>query len=123
MRRAIPRQTKRPPRSGVKKRLGARQRDALIEEATVDAHDESEQRVGFLTMLEEQLACPFTTNILGTPVRVERVDLNDADEIVAVCRRGRQRQLIPLVNLPLPSPPPVGWEWIEAYRHWARGKR
>jgi hypothetical protein len=107
----------------VRKRLGARQRDALIEEATVDAHDESEQRVGFLTMLEEQLACPFTTDILGVPIRVERVNLNDADEIVAVCRRGRQRQMIPLFNLPLPSPPPVGWEWIEAYRHWVRGNR
>jgi hypothetical protein len=51
------------------------------------------------------------------------VDLNDAEEIVAICRRGRQRQLIPIVNLPLPSPPPVGWEWIEAYRHWVRSGR
>jgi hypothetical protein len=63
------------------------------------------------------------TEILGTAVRVERVDLNDADEIVAICRRGRQRQMIPILNLPLPSPPPTGWEWIEAYRHWARGGR
>jgi hypothetical protein len=47
-------------------------------------------------------------------------DLNDAEEIVAICRRRRQRQLIPIVNLPLPSPPPAAWEWIEAYRHWAR---
>ena len=31
----------------------------------------SEQCVGFLTMLEEHLACPFTTAILGTPVQVE----------------------------------------------------
>ena len=56
-------------------------------------------------------------------VHVERVDLNDAEEIVAICRRGRQRQLIPIVDLPLPSPAPVGWEWIEAYRHWVRGGR
>jgi hypothetical protein len=74
-------------------------------------------------MLEEHLVLPFTTDILGMPVRVERVDLNDADEIVAMCRRGRQRQTILLLNLPLPSPPPVGWEWIEAYRYWARGQR
>jgi hypothetical protein len=121
MARRIPSPTKRRRVRDVRKRLGVRQREALIEEATVDAYGESEQRVGFLTMLEEQLACPFTTDILGTPVRVERVDLNDADEIVAICRRGRQRQLIPILNLPLPSPPPIGWEWIEAYRHWARG--
>jgi hypothetical protein len=95
----------------------------LIEEAIVDAYGEAEQRVGFLTMLEEHLAVPFTTEILGTDARVDRVDLNDADEIVAVCRRGRHRQIIPILNLPLPLPPPAGWEWIEAYRLWARGGR
>jgi hypothetical protein len=104
-------------------RLGTRPLTALIEEAIVDAYGESEQRVGFLTMLEEHLSVPFATEILGTPVRVERVDLNDAEEIVAICRRGRLRQPIPILDLPLPSPPPPGWEWIEAYRHWARGGR
>ena len=111
--------TKRGPRP----RLSPRQLTSLIEEAIIDAYGESEQRVGFLTMLEEHLACPFTTAILGTPVRVERVELSDADEIVAICRRGRARQLIPILNLPLPSPPPPGWEWIAAYRSWARGNR
>ena len=110
-------------RTTVRKKLGRRQLEALMEEALIDAYGESEQRVGFLTMLENHLAVPFTTDILGAPVRVERVDLNDAEEIVAICRRGRQRQLIPILNLPLPSPPPVGWEWIEAYRHWVRGGR
>jgi hypothetical protein len=104
-------------------RLSPRQLTALVEEAIIDAYDESEQRVGFLTMLEEHLACPFPTVILGTPVQVERVGLNDVDEIVAICRRGRERQLIPIINLPLPSPPPTGWEWIAAYRHWARHNR
>jgi hypothetical protein len=116
----------RTPRTGertARKALGKRQLEELIEEAVIDAYGESEQRVGFLTMLEDRLAVPFTTDILGAPVRVERVDLNDAEEIVAICRRGRQRQLIPILNLPLPSPPPVGWEWIEAYRHWVRGSR
>ena len=95
--------------------LSPRRIPSLIEEATIDAYGESEQRVGFLTMLEEHLACPFTTAILGTAVWVERVELSDADEIVAICRRGRARQLIPILNLPLPSPPPTGWEWIAAY--------
>jgi hypothetical protein len=104
-------------------RLSPRQLMALVEDAIIDAHDESEQRVGFLTMLEEHLACPFTTTILGTPVQVERVSLNDVDEIVAICRRGRKRQLIPITNLPLPTPPPSGWEWIAAYRYWARHSR
>ena len=111
---------RRPSRS---RTLNRRQLQALIEDATVDAHDESEQRVGFFTVLEEHLAVPFTTAVLGTPVVVERLDLTEADEIVAVCRRGRTRQRIDLSDLPLPSPPPQGWEWIAAYRHWVRGWR
>jgi Calcium binding len=106
-----------------RRRLGKRRLEALIEEAIVDAYGDSEQLGGFLCMLQEHLACPFTTQVLGQPVRVERIDLNDAEEIVAICRRERHRQMIPILNLPLPTPPPEGWEWIEAYRHWARGGR
>ena len=123
MSRVTPTITPRTRKRTVRKALSKGRLEELVEEAIIDAYGESEQRVGFLTMLEESLAVPFTTDILGVPVRVERVDLNDAEEIVAICRRGRQRQLIPILNLPLPSPPPVGWEWIEAYRHWVRGGR
>jgi hypothetical protein len=90
--------------------------DALIEDATVDAHDESEQRAGFYTMLEDHLAIPFTTKVLGMDVTVERICLTDDEEIVAVCARGRSRQGIRIVDLPLPDPPPKGMAWIEAYR-------
>ena len=38
--------------------LGKPRLEALIEEAIVDAYGESEQRVGFLCMLQEHLACP-----------------------------------------------------------------
>ena len=106
-----------------KSRLSRRRLTALVEEAIVDAYEESEQRVGLLTMLQEHLQVPFTTSLLGVTVRVTGVDLNHAEEIVAVCRRGTERQRIPLTDLPLPTPRPLGWEWIEAYRHWARGVR
>lgn len=95
--------------------------DQLVAEATVDAYGESEQRVGFLTMLEDNLALPFETEVLGVSVTVERIDLTDAEEIVAVCRRSGKRQAIPVLGLPLPLPRPAGAEWIEAYRRWARG--
>jgi Calcium binding len=94
---------------------------ALVEEATVDAHGESEQRVGFYTLLDERLETPFDTEILGVTVTVERVDITDDEQIVAICRRGRTRQSIPILELPLPSPRPTGAEWIEAYRLWAVG--
>ena len=94
--------------------------DKLIEEATVDCYNESEEVTGIFTMLEENLAVPFATTLLGVEVTVERVDLNKADEIVAVCRRGRERQRVPVIDLPLPEPKPKGAEWIDAYRRWAR---
>ena len=123
MSRVTPKVTSRTRKRTARKGLSKVRLEELVEEAIIDAYGDSEQRVGFLTMLEDRLAVPFTTDILGALVHVERVDLNDAEEIVAICRRGRQRQLIPILNLPLPSPPPVGWEWIEAYRHWVRGGR
>ena len=103
-------------------RMKARALDRLIEEAVVDAYNESEQRTAFYTVLDENLDLPFQTEILGVEVTVERVDLTDAEEIVAICTRGRKRQAIPILELPLPVPRPRGWEWIEAYRRWA-GRR
>ena len=90
----------------------------MIEQATCDAHGESEQTVGWFTMIEENLAVPFETTVLGVPVTVERVDLSQSEQIVAVCRRGRYRQALPILDLPLPSPRPEGADWIEAYRLW-----
>ena len=94
--------------------------DKLIEEATVDCYNESEEATGIFTMLEENLAVPFITTMLGVEVTVERVDLNKAGEIVAVCRRGCERQRVPVIDLPLPYPKPEGAEWIDAYRRWAQ---
>jgi len=54
-------------------------------------------------------------------VTVERLDLTETDEIVAICRRGKSRQKVPIFELPHPTPRPAGAEWIEAYRRWARG--
>ena len=96
--------------------------DALIEEATVDCYNDSEAITGFLTMMEENLAMPFATALLGVEVVVERVDLNESDDIVAVCRKGRAKQRVPILDLPLPDPPPAGSDWIAAYRRWARGR-
>jgi hypothetical protein len=95
--------------------------DTLIEQATGDAYGDSEQRVGFYTMIDEHLALPFATRVLGADVIVVAIDQNEDEEIIAICTRGRSRQSVPILDLPLPSPAPAGAEWIEAYRHWARG--
>ena len=102
-------------------RLSKARLDELVEEAIVDCYNESEQVTGLYTMIEDNIAVPFETTVLGAPVTVVRLQLTSRDEIVAVCRRAGTRQSVPLLDLPLPSPPPAGSEWIAAYRHWLRG--
>src|SRR3989344_2444719 len=95
--------------------LSKKKLDAMIEEATVDCYNESEQAGGWFTMIENNLKIPFEAQILGVSVAVERIDMNRNDEIVAICRREKYRQAVPILDLPLPSPLPAGAEWIEAY--------
>ena len=92
--------------------------DALVDEATVDAYGEGEELAGFAVMIGDNLAVPFETTVLGVTVTVKRVG-QSASGIVAICVRDKHRQAIPILDLPLPDPPPLGAEWIAAYRRWA----
>jgi hypothetical protein len=100
-------------------RAGAAKVAEMIEEAIVDACDESEQATGWFTMFESHLELPFETQVLGVRVTVEKIELRGDNRIVAVCRRGRAKQSITITDLPLSTPKPPGAEWIEAYRHWS----
>lgn len=93
--------------------------DALVEQAVVDAYDEYEQLLSFRVAIEEHLAVPFRTTVLGDEVTVIKIGLLPASGIVAICSRGTHRQAIGILDLPLPTPPPAGAEWIDAYRRWA----
>ncbi len=104
-------------------KLSPAETEAMIEEATVDAHDDGEQAMGWESALDVHLELPFTTKVLGVDVKVDRIELRSDNSIVAICTRGRDRQAIPLLDLPLPKPPPAGWEWIAAYRSFRRGTR
>jgi hypothetical protein len=93
----------------------------MIEEAIVDAYGESEQAVAFHATIDMHLGLPFEAVVLGVAVLVKKIDVTTAGEIIALCHRGRERQAIPILELPVPDPRPIGWEWVEAYRRWARG--
>jgi len=110
---------KRPHRPARSRRPPVARLEKLVEEATVDAYDDGEQRSGFFTMIEDHLALPFEAEVLGMPVTIERIDMTAAGEIVAICKRGGKRQAIPILELAMPVPAPRGSEWIEAYRYWA----
>jgi hypothetical protein len=85
------------------------------------AYGDEEQKVGFLTMLQEHLALPFSVSILGVEAVVEKVDMTRDGRIVAICRREGIRQRVEILDLPLPKPTPAGSEWIAAYSYWSRG--
>jgi hypothetical protein len=103
------------------RRVGDTRLKALVEQATVDCYDESEQVTGIFTMIEDNLTVPFSTQVVGVEVIVTAVELAEDDRIVAVCERGRHRQRLSVLDLPLPDPAPLGAEWVEAYRAWASG--
>jgi len=103
-------------------KLGKAELNEMVAEAIVDAHDEDEQVSGFYNIIEDELAVPFKTTVLGVAVTVEAIGLTSSG-ITATCVRGKHRQAIPILDLPLPEPPPAGWEWIAAYRQWARPRR
>lgn len=92
---------------------------ALVEQAIVDAYGEGDQLLAFHVMIEDHLAVPFQTTVLGVEVTVTKVDFLPVSGIVAICTRGKHRQAIGILDLSLPDPPPDGAEWIEAFRHWA----
>lgn len=71
-------------------------------------------------MLVEHLDMPFETTSLGVSVLVERTVVTDDDQIVAICRRGRSKRAIPILELPLPTPRPACADWIDAYRLWLK---
>ena len=118
VKRKLPRGRSAKPRRAPSKGLANIQLETMIEVATVDCYNESEVVTGWFTMIEESLAVPFETRVLGVPVTVERIALSAADQIVAVCSRGRDRQMLPILDLPLPRQRPEGSEWIDAYRQW-----
>jgi len=71
-----------------KLKLTTKYLNELIEQATTDAYNESEQAGGFFVMIEENLALPFVTQVLGQEVTVAKVDITKRDQIVAICVRG-----------------------------------
>lgn len=58
--------------------LSKAQLDEMVAQATVDCCNDDEQATGLFTLIEDNLAVPFPTEVLGVPVTVESVDLTGA---------------------------------------------
>jgi hypothetical protein len=91
----------------------------LIQEATVDCYDDSEQHMGLMNMVEENVVCPFKARVIGEEVEVVELRAPDAGfGLDAVCRYKGKDYPIDVNSLEWPKSKPEGFEWIEAYLAW-----
>jgi hypothetical protein len=91
---------------------------ALIEEATVDCYTEEEAHVGLMTMVEDNVVCPFKARVIGEEVEVLELHSSEIGfGVDAVCRYKGKDYRIDINSLEWPKQKPEGFEWVEAY--WA----
>ena len=92
--------------------------DELIEEATVDCYDEYECRVGFLTMIQDNLQTPFTAKLNKHTITVG--DINGNDRVIkAIINDGDKTYSVDILDLEI-NDQVGGFEWVAAYRKWEK---
>ncbi|HUD44552.1 MAG TPA: calcium-binding protein [Patescibacteria group bacterium] len=104
----------------VKRSLTDDQLEALIEEATVDTYDEYEARVGFLTMIQDNVTVPFQATLNGEAVTVSGIDGNDR-VIKALIKENSKSIPVDILDLEINTSLVSRSEWIVAYYKWERG--
>jgi hypothetical protein len=92
---------------------------ALIDQATSDSVDESDEHAGLLSMIREEVACPFRARIAGQEVECLRFEWpKNGYGLNAVCKSGGKTQVVDIARLEFVDPLPRGHEWIGAYFAW-----
>jgi hypothetical protein len=92
--------------------------DDLIDEITVDAHDEDEQLMGFEVAFEEDASFPCRGTVIGEDVVVLSVSRGDRRaELVATCRRGGRDYEVALLDVEIDADVTTS-RLIAAYRRW-----
>jgi hypothetical protein len=106
-----------------KKKVDKERLRELIEEATVDCYGEDEENMGFMTMVEDNVVCPFQAKVIGEEVEVVKLLGAEAGYGVdAVCRYKGKDYRIGIDSLEWAKQKPEGYEWVEAYRAWRSGQ-
>jgi hypothetical protein len=96
--------------------------DALIEEATVDCYTEEEAQIGFMTVVADNVVCPFKAKVIGEEVEVVGLQTRAVGfGVDAVCRYKGKEYRIDIASLEWPKKKPEGFEWVEAYWAWLGG--
>lgn len=90
--------------------------EKMIEEATVDCHDEYEAMEGFVVMMEDELKFPFDAKMLGEDITVVSIN-SENNRIVAKVKKGSKQYIVDVLDLQDVKDVKSA-EWIEAYRQW-----
>jgi hypothetical protein len=92
---------------------------ALIDRATGDGVDESDEHAGLLSMIREEVACPFRARIAGEEVECIRFEWpKNGYGLNAVCKSKHSTHVVDIGAIEWVAPLPKGHEWIEAYFAW-----
>jgi|GEM_PF-1862221 len=92
------------------------------ENACVDAYDEHEQYVGFITAMEEELSFLFSAKVLGDTVSVVAMEWPKDSEfgLDLVIERNGDKHRIDARSVELLPPLPDGHLTLAAYLQWRR---
>jgi hypothetical protein len=92
---------------------------ALIDQATSDSVDESDEHAGLLSMIREEVACPFHARIAGEEVECVRFEWpKNGYGLNAICKAKGATRVVDIGMLEWMEPRPKGHEWIDAYFAW-----
>jgi hypothetical protein len=92
---------------------------ALIDQATSDSVDESDEHAGLLSMIREEVVCPFRARVAGEEVECVRFEWpKNGYGLNAVCHSKGKPLVVDIAMVEGIEPLPKGHEWIEAYFAW-----
>jgi hypothetical protein len=92
---------------------------ALIDQATGDSVDESDEHAGLLSVIREEVVCPFHARVAGEDVECTRFEWpKNGYGLNAVCKSQTRTLVVDVGALEWVEPLPKGHEWIEAYFAW-----
>jgi len=92
---------------------------ALIDQATSDSVDESDEHCGLLSMIREEVVCPFPARIAGEDFECVRFEWpKNGYGLNAVCKSKAKTRVVDITMLEWIEPLPKGHEWIDAYFAW-----
>ncbi len=89
-----------------------------MEVATVDACDEEEQSMGWLTCFEELFGEFDRVMVLGEETKLVGFDLK-GNQVVAKCQKGKKTANVSLTSVEFPKLNKTQTLWLNAWKAWA----